>query len=422
MAAVNLGSTSTIGADAAGTSHRGHKPAPAASAPCAPGAIVPGATPAAQPGPEHVTEPVAYDAILLAGFGGPEGQDDVIPFLRNVTSGRGIPDERLEEVAHHYRHFGGVSPINEQNRVLKAALEAELASRGIDLPVIWGNRNWDPYLNDALAEAKTAGYSKLIAIATSAYSSYSSCRQYREDFADALADTGLGDEIQIDKVRQFFDHPGFVQPFVEGVRAGIAGLEASAGLDRTNEVEVLFATHSIPSTDAARSGPAERGFGEGGAYAAQHRAVAEVVMREAGASDVPWQLVYQSRSGPPSMPWLEPDVNDAIEQLPAAGRKAVVIVPLGFVSDHMEVLWDLDNEALETAEQRGLAAVRVPTPGTHPAYIAGLVDLVLERVNGTPVAERPAVTELGPWYDVCRPGCCENVRLGFRPALAGIAP
>jgi protoporphyrin/coproporphyrin ferrochelatase len=421
VAALNLGSTGA--ADAPGTAHRGHKPAPAASAPCAPGAIVPGATPAAQAGPEHVTEPVAYDAILLAGFGGPEGQDDVIPFLRNVTSGRGIPDERLEEVAHHYRHFGGISPINEQNRRLKAALEAELAARGVDLPVLWGNRNWDPYLNDALGEAKERGFSKLIAIATSAYSSYSSCRQYREDFADALADTDLGDRIQIDKVRQFFDHPGFVRPFIEGVRDGIARLEASVpGLDRTTEVEVLFATHSIPSTDAAKSGPAERGFGEGGAYAAQHLAVAEVVMREAGASDVPWQLVYQSRSGPPSMPWLEPDINDAIEELPAAGRKAVVIVPLGFVSDHMEVLWDLDNEALETAQEQGLAAVRVPTPGTHPAYVAGLVDLVLERVQGTPVADRPAMTELGPWYDVCRPGCCENVRLGFRPALAGIAP
>lgn len=429
MAAVNLGSTGAgqaTATDAPATARRGRKPQPAASAPCAPGAVVPGATPAAQAGLEHVTEPVAYEGILLAGFGGPEGQDDVIPFLRNVTSGRGIPDERLEEVAHHYRHFGGVSPINEHNRELKSALEAELASRGIDLPVFWGNRNWDPYLNDALAEARAAGATKLIAVATSAYSSYSSCRQYREDFADALADTGLGDgpdAIRIDKVRQFFDHPGFVQPFIEGVRDGIAELEASVpGLDRTTEVEVLFATHSIPSTDAAKSGPAERGFGEGGAYAAQHLAVAEVVMREAGAADVPWQLVYQSRSGPPSMPWLEPDINDAIEQLPAAGRKAIVIVPLGFVSDHMEVLWDLDNEALESAEQQGLAAVRVPTPGTHPAYVAGLVDLVLERVNGTPVEARPAVTELGPWYDVCRPGCCENVRLGFRPALAGIAP
>jgi len=421
MAATNLGSTGA--AAPAREATRGRKPAPAAEAYCASGACVPGATEPAQSGAAHVTEPVAYDAILLAGFGGPEGQDDVIPFLRNVTSGRGIPDERLEEVAHHYRHFGGVSPINQQNRELKAALEAELARRGVELPVIWGNRNWDPYLNDALNDANERGFTKLIAIATSAYSSYSSCRQYREDFADALADTGLAETVQIDKVRQFFDHPGFVQPFIEGVRDGLAELERRVpGLDRTNGVEVLFATHSIPSTDAAKSGPAERGFGEGGAYAAQHRAVAEVVMREAGAGDVPWQLVYQSRSGPPSMPWLEPDINDAIAELPAAGRKAVVIVPLGFVSDHMEVLWDLDNEALETCREHELEAVRVPTPGTHPAYVAGLVDLVLERVNGTPTEERPAMTELGPWYDVCRPGCCENVRLGFRPALAGIAP
>ncbi|MGR2752480.1 ferrochelatase [Agromyces arachidis] len=423
MAATNLGGVGAESPERAEAVARGRKPAPATSAPFAPGAVVPGATPPAQPGPEHVEEPVAYDAILLAGFGGPEGQDDVIPFLRNVTRGRGIPDERLEEVAHHYRHFGGVSPINEHNRELKAALEAELAARGIDLPVIWGNRNWDPYMNDALREAGERGFTKLIAIATSAYSSYSSCRQYREDYADALEDTGLAGVVQIDKVRQFFDHPGFVAPFVEGVRDAIARLEAEhEGLDRTTQVEVLFATHSIPTADAAKSGPADRGFGEGGAYAAQHLAVAEVVMREAGAADVPWQLVYQSRSGPPTQPWLEPDVNDAIAELPGAGRKAVVIVPLGFVSDHMEVMWDLDEEAMETAEEHGLAAVRVPTPGVHPAYVAGLVDLVLERVNGTPAADRPHVTDLGPWYDTCRPGCCENVRLGFKPALAGIAP
>ncbi|MBN9630195.1 MAG: ferrochelatase, partial [Actinobacteria bacterium] len=184
-----------------------------------------GATPAAASGPEHVTEPVAYDAILLAGFGGPEGQDDVIPFLRNVTRGRGIPEERLEEVAHHYRHFGGVSPINDQNRELKAALEAELASRGIDLPVLWGNRNWDPYLEDALREAEERGFTRIIAIATSAYSSYSSCRQYREDFARVLEETGLEGTIQIDKVRQFFDHPGFVEPFIEGVKNAVAEVE-----------------------------------------------------------------------------------------------------------------------------------------------------------------------------------------------------
>ncbi|NQX26395.1 ferrochelatase [Microbacteriaceae bacterium VKM Ac-2854] len=389
-----------------------------------------GATAAASAGPEHVTEPVAYDAILLAGFGGPEGQDDVIPFLRNVTRGRGIPEERLEEVAHHYRHFGGVSPINAQNRALKAALEQELDRRGIDLPVLWGNRNWDPYMRDAVQEAKDRGFTKLIAIATSAYSSFSSCRQYREDFAIALDETGLEGEIQIDKVRQFFDHPGFVMPFIEAVHDGIAEITAKVpGIDPATEIEVLFATHSIPSTDAVRSGPHETvdgvvvtEFGEDGAYAAQHLAVAEVVMKAASPIDIPWQLVYQSRSGPPSMPWLEPDINDVIVELPAQGRKAVVIVPLGFVSDHMEVMWDLDNEAIESAEEAGLAAVRVATPGTNPVYVSGLVDLVLERVNGTPVEDRPHLTALGPWYDVCRPGCCENVRAGFKPALAGLAP
>ena len=382
-----------------------------------------GATPAAASGPEHVTEPTAYDAILLAGFGGPEGQDDVIPFLRNVTRGRGIPEERLEEVAHHYRHFGGVSPINDQNRELKAALEAELASRGIDLPVLWGNRNWDPYLEDALTEAQEHGFTKLIAIATSAYSSYSSCRQYREDFARVLEEKGLEGTIQIDKVRQFFDHPGFVEPFIEGVRNAVDDLrERIPGIDPATEIRILYSTHSIPSTDAAKSGPAERGFGEGGAYAAQHLAVAEVVSQEATGGVIGWDLVYQSRSGPPSMPWLEPDINDRIAELPALGVKAVIIVPLGFVSDHMEVLWDLDNEAMETSEEHGLVAVRVPTPGTHARYVKGLVDLVLERRDGVPVEQRPALTTLGPWYDVCRPGCCENVRLGFKPAAAGLAP
>jgi ferrochelatase len=382
-----------------------------------------GATPAAASGPEHVTEPVAYDAILLAGFGGPEGQDDVIPFLRNVTRGRGIPEERLEEVAHHYRHFGGVSPINDQNRELKAALEAELASRGIDLPVLWGNRNWDPYLEDALREADERGYRRIIAIATSAYSSYSSCRQYREDFARVLEETGLEGTIQIDKVRQFFDHPGFVEPFIEGVRNAVDELrERVPGIDPATEIRILYSTHSIPSTDAAKSGPAERGFGEGGAYAAQHLAVAEVVSQAATDGVIGWDLVYQSRSGPPSMPWLEPDINDRIAELPALGVKAVIIVPLGFVSDHMEVLWDLDNEAMETSEENGLVAVRVPTPGTHARYVQGLVDLVLERRDGVPVDKRLALTPLGPWYDVCRPGCCENVRLGFKPAAAGLAP
>ena len=367
-----------------------------------------------------VETPTAYDAILLASFGGPEGQDDVIPFLRNVTRGRGIPEERLEEVAHHYRAFGGVSPINDQNRELKAALEAELARREIALPVLWGNRNWDPYLRDALTEAADAGYTRLLAIGTSAYSSYSSCRQYREDYAQALADTGLTGVISIDKVRQFFDHPGFVEPFIEGVRDGLADV-AARGIPLA-KTHILFSTHSIPSTDAAKSGPESRGFGEGGAYAAQHLAVAEVVIAAQDSAPPSYSLVYQSRSGPPTQPWLEPDISDAMRELAASGVEAFVIVPLGFVSDHMEVKWDLDTEAMETAAELGVFAVRVPTPGVHAAFVSGLVDLVLERRDGVPVGERLSVTALGPWYDVCRPGCCENVRLGFKPALAGVAP
>ncbi|WP_286748082.1 MULTISPECIES: ferrochelatase [Microbacterium] len=386
---------------------------------------MPFASAAAGGGAAHIEEPVAYDGILLAGFGGPEGQDDVIPFLRNVTRGRGIPDERLEEVAHHYRHFDGISPINAQNRALKAALEAELAARGIRLPVYWGNRNWTPYLDEAVTAAAEAGHTTLIAVATSAYSSFSSCRQYREDFARVLTETGLAGTVTIDKVRQFFDHPGFVAPFVDGVREAIAGFLADGVAPE--KIRVLFSTHSVPTADAERSGPRDVDFGEGGAYAAQHRAVAEVVMADVAhaipsAQAVRWELVFQSRSGPPTQPWLEPDVCDVIESLPAQGVEAVAIVPLGFVSDHMEVKWDLDTEALDAAAEAGLRAVRTRTPGVDPAYVAGLVDLVVERLEGTVAADRPHRTDLGPWFDVCRPACCENVRAGFKPAAAGIAP
>lgn len=392
--------------------------------------VVPFASPAAASGTPWVEQPVAYDGLLLAGFGGPEGQDDVIPFLRNVTRGRGIPDERLEEVAHHYRHFGGVSPINAQNRALKAALEAELARRGIDLPVYWGNRNWSPYLAEAVTDAAAAGHTRLLGLATSAYSSFSSCRQYREDFARVLTETDLAGTVTIDKVRQFFDHPGFVQPFVDGVRGAVAAFLADGIAPAA--IRVLFSTHSIPTADAERSGPREgddrhRDLGEGGAYAAQHLAVAEVVMAAVaaevpGAGSVGWNLVYQSRSGPPTQPWLEPDVNDVIAELPAAGVEAVAVVPLGFMSDHMEVLWDLDTEAMEAAAEAGIRAVRTPTPGVDPVFVSGLIDLVEERLAGTPANERPHRTDLGPWFDVCRPGCCENIRAGFKPAAAGIAP
>lgn len=387
--------------------------------------IVPHASPAAATGRPHIETPVTYDGILLAGFGGPEGQEDVIPFLRNVTRGRGIPDERLEEVAHHYRAFGGVSPINAQNRALKQALEGELAHRGISLPVYWGNRNWEPFLGNAMHEAAGAGARRLLALATSAYSSFSSCRQYREDFARVLDETNLADTLEIDKIRQFFDHPGFVEPFFVGVRDALLTFIAEGFTG--GSVRVLFSTHSIPQQDAERSGPRDVDFGDGGAYAAQHEAVAAYIMDRIAQEheelkDVAWELVYQSRSGPPSQPWLEPDVCDVIEALPSHGVQAVAIVPLGFVSDHMEVLWDLDTEALQAAEAAGLRALRTATPGIDPAYVSGLVDLIEERLRGTPVSQRPHVTNLGPWFDVCRPGCCENIRAGFKPAAAGLAP
>lgn len=393
------------------------KPPQATTAHFAPGARVASATPAAVAGPAHVEQPVAYDAILLSGFGGPEGPDDVMPFLRNVTRGRGIPDERLEDVAHHYRAFGGVSPINEQNRELRSALEAALHAAGIRLPVYWGNRNWAPYLDDVLARAAADGVRRMLAVPTSAYSSYSSCRQYREDWADALESAGLQEVMQIDKVRQFFSHPGFVQPFVDGLRAAVHAAEAE-GHERSR-IEVLFSTHSIPTADARLSGAGLFDGTEGGAYAAQHLAVAERVMADA-APGVAWQLVYQSRSGAPSTPWLEPDINDAIEAL--EHRSTVIVVPIGFVSDHLEVLWDLDREARETAERVGLRMHRVPTPGTDPAFVDALVDLVQERVVGRPVGRRKNTTGIGPWFDVCRPGCCAKGGAAPRPAIAGLVP
>ncbi|GAC1372535.1 MAG: ferrochelatase [Pseudarthrobacter sp.] len=370
--------------------------------------------------------PKDYDAVLLASFGGPEGQDDVLPFLRNVTRGRGIPDERLEEVSHHYRANGGVSPINQQNRELKASLEAELAARGIDLPVLWGNRNWDPYLPQTLQDAYDAGHRKLLMVTTSAYSCYSSCRQYREDIGVALTETGLDGRLEVDKVRQYFDHPGFVEPFIEGTAAGLAEVRAQLAAAGTPDepIHILFATHSIPTRDAEAAGRSEaepREFAEGSAYVAQHLATAAAVIDRVKAESgltAPWSLVYQSRSGAPHVPWLEPDINDAIEELAGQGIKGIVIVPLGFVSDHMEVVWDLDTEAMETCRNLGLAATRVPTPGTHRKFVNGLVDLISERTRTNNISDRPAMTALGPWYDVCRPGCCTNFR-GEKPTIAG---
>jgi ferrochelatase len=356
-----------------------------------------------------------YDAVLLLSFGGPEGPDDVMPFLENVTRGRGIPRERLEAVAEHYLHFGGRSPINDQNRALLAALRAELDARGLDMPLVWGNRNWVPYVTDALREAHEAGARRVVTVVTSAYSSYSGCRQYREDLAAAVtALAAEGRALEVDKVRHYYNHPGFVAPVVDAVRDGLARL---AGDGRGERVRVVFVTHSVPTAMDDVSG--EGSAVGGGAYVRQHLDVAGTVMAQAGPAE--WDLVYCSRSGPPTQPWLEPDVNDHLEALAKDGVTGVVVVPVGFVSDHMEVVFDLDTEAAQTAADLGLGFVRVPTVGTDPRFVAGLVDLLVERAGeargGLP--GRPATGGLGASHTVCPVGCCRNLRAPDRPAACG---
>ncbi|MFP4150360.1 MAG: ferrochelatase [Nitriliruptoraceae bacterium] len=356
-----------------------------------------------------------YDAFLLASFGGPEGPDDVLPFLENVTRGRGVPRERLIDVSHHYMELGGVSPINQQNRDLIAALEAEFDRRGIDLPIYWGNRFWDPFLKPALEELHADGHRRVLTFATSAYSSYSGCRAYREDLAEALLESGLDGELHLDKIRHYFDHPGFVTPFVEGLAAALRSLvEDGVPLETTR---VLFVTHSIPTAMAAASGPPGE-FDEEGAYVAQHLATARLVLDGVAAEglELPaWSLNYQSRSGAPHIPWLEPDINDAITAVHAEGATAVVIVPIGFVSDHVEVIWDLDNEAQETCDELGVRMLRVRTPGIHQAFVTAIADLVEARIAGEPGA---ALSPLGPWREVCAIGCCANAQMD-KPTVCG---
>ncbi len=357
-----------------------------------------------------------YDAILLLSFGGPEGPDDVLGFLENVTRGRGIPPERLAAVGAHYFHFGGVSPINAQNRALIAALEAELARRGIDLPVYFGNRNWHPMLADTLREMAADGIGSVLVIVTSAYASYSGCRQYRENLADAVDAADVAGTMELAKVRHYFDHPGFVEPMIDATVAALAEVGVDEG------TRLAFTTHSIPLAGAQTSGPPGRYDAEaGGAYVAQHRAVAGLVADGVAARlgrAVPWELVYQSRSGPPAVPWLEPDICDHLDDLAAEGASGVVMVPIGFISDHMEVVWDLDTEAMDHARELGLPCARAATVGTHPLFVRALVDLVQERLADTPTSQRPALSRFGPSYDVCPVGCCPNPR-GVRPAMCG---
>jgi protoporphyrin/coproporphyrin ferrochelatase len=342
-----------------------------------------------------------YDALLFVSFGGPERPEDVMPFLERVVAGRDVPRERLEEVAEHYHHHGGRSPINDQNRALIAALEERFAADGPELPILFGNRNWDPLLADTLREAAAGGHRRLLAFVTSAYSSYSGCRQYRENLAAAVADAGV--DVEIDKIRVYFNHPGFVRAQADRVRDALGLLD----VDVRDRARLVFVTHSVPSRMSRHAD-----------YLAQHYEACRLVAEEladTGPWDAGWDLVFCSRSGPPSVPWLEPDVNDHLGALHEAGAEAVVIVPIGFISDHMEVIHDLDVEAVATAAGLGLPVVRAGTVGTHPDFVGAIRDLVLERVAGTPPA---ALGTLGPWHDACPVDCCLVPGQDARPTVA----
>lgn len=354
-----------------------------------------------------------YDAVVLLSFGGPESPDEVMPFLHRVTAGRGVPEERLLAVAEHYYRRDGVSPLNGQNRALATALEGALQDAGAPRPVQLGNRNSRPFLADTLRELYAAGARRVVTVLTSAYSSYSSCRQYRENLAAAvgeLADEGLA--VQVDKVGPYVTHPAFVHATVDRVLAALD--EASP------QAYLLAVTHSIPDAMDEMSGP---GDGEGRLYTDQHHRLLAAVVDAAAlrlGREVPAELVYCSRSGPPHIPWLEPDISARLEQLAAAGVRDVVIAPIGFVSDHMEVVNDLDDEALSTAQRLGMTARRVPTVGTDPGFVGGLVDLLLARAaeaRGEVATVASALPgDVRP--SVCAAGCCPNLRAAA-PALCG---
>ncbi|MSR06030.1 MAG: ferrochelatase [Gemmatimonadetes bacterium] len=345
-----------------------------------------------------VDTPRSYDAVLVMSFGGPEGPDDVMPFLENVTRGRNIPPERLLHVAEHYQHFGGVSPINRQNRKLIAALARELSAYGPRLPIYFGNRNWHPFITDTVRQMRDNGVKRAIAFVTAGFSCFSGCRQYREDIVRAIDAVGEG-APEIDKLRVFYNHPGFIEPTVEGLTAALGTIPPG----RREKARVVFTAHSIPA-GMATSSAYERQFGE-----------ASRLVAEAAGVESRYQIAYQSRSGSPQAPWLEPDILDVIAKLAADGNADVVVQPIGFISDHIEVLWDLDEEAKEKAGSLGINFVRAATVGTHPRFVAMIRELILERM--TPTANRKAVGEFGPNHDVCPVDCC---LMGGKPT--GAAP
>lgn len=336
-----------------------------------------------------------YDALLVVSFGGPEEPKDVIPFLENVTRGRNIPAERLQEVAQHYYHFGGKSPINDQNRALIAALRTELAARHLSLPIYWGNRNWHPFLTDTLRQMKQDGIAHALAFVTSAYSSYSGCRQYRENIAAARAEAGAG-APRVDKLRVFYNHPGFIEACAERVREALSRFSA----EERAHLRFVTTAHSIPCS-MAQTSDYERQLRE------TTRLVAEAAGLPAGT------LVYQSRSGPPSQPWLEPDILDHLRRLKAEGVRNVLLAPVGFTSDHLEVLYDLDTEAQSLADSLGMKLVRAGSAGTHPAFIRTIGELVCERISSS--AQKPAIGLYPANHDVCPEDCCPAPQRPGRP-------
>lgn len=349
-----------------------------------------------------------YDAILVVSFGGPEKHEDVIPFLENVLRGRNVPRERMLAVAEHYYHFDGKSPINQQTRELIAALEKELAAHGPKLPVYWGNRNWHPMLADTLRRMKADGVRRALAFVTSAYSSYSGCRQYREDIARAQAEVGEG-APEVEKLRMFFNHPGFLEATEERIQDALASLPDASlrSAERTNasvptqsNLQIVYVAHSVPLSMASTSD-----------YVKQLEEVRRLSSAALGITND--ALVYQSRSGAPGQPWLEPDILDYLREVKTKNlADGVVIAPISFISDHMEVLYDLDIEARQLCDSIGLPMARAKTVGVHPKFVGMIRELILER---TAVAERRALGSLGPRADVCAEDCCPAPARPVRP-------
>jgi protoporphyrin/coproporphyrin ferrochelatase len=351
----------------------------------------------------HSTTPVseAYDALLVASFGGPERNEDVMPFLENVLRGKNVPRERMLEVANHYYYFGGKSPINQQNRALIAALEAELRAHGPALPVYWGNRNWHPMLADTLRQMRADGVRRAMAFVTSAFGSYSGCRQYREDIQRAQAEVGPG-APEIHKLRTFHNHPGFIEAASDRVRTALEEVPA----DRSAAARLVFTAHSIPASMAETS-----------PYVRQLQDACQLVSQAVGRA---WTLVYQSRSGPPGQPWLEPDICDYIRGVRAGGETVdLVVAPIGFLSDHLEVVYDLDTQAAELCRELGIGLFRAATVGVHPAFVAMIRELMLEQTEGR--APRYLGAQ-GPDPDACSTECCAvTARPGHRHSKTGEA-